>query len=475
MKSSALLLAAGALSGCAFYNGVYNARQAERKGDALSRAGMRAEADSLYGVAANEAEAVLARHAESKWAPEAAFIAGWSWAMAARCDRAEPRLAAVLERSAEPEPRLERATLALGVCRVRQGRDAEARTLLAPLTYLSDRVVARDAALWAALASVNLGEADSVRAYLRTADDGRAEWEVARALVARREFAPAESLLERRAAHRDYRADLPELLRTLWHAGRTDAVYRVVRRYDDARAAARTRARLHLLVGELAMTAWQDSTARAHLALARRLSRDTLLAREATARLTLAELAELPSLVDAATVIARGHARAAGDPIQRRLDDNLLLVSMLYQREDGAGASLFLAAEVARDSLRAPSLARAMFTDVAALPRSPLAGKALAAIELLPLAEDPDRRSRTDALVAGAAFGDVSTEPRADSVAGADPIERMLFDTWRTVVALHADSVRRLRPEPDAQFPRGDAEAPRRAPNGTRPTTIPES
>src|SRR5581483_12107541 len=104
-----------------------------------------------------------------------------------------------------------------------------------------------------------------------------------------------------------------------------------------------------------------------------------LLLRDVSARLTQAEVAPLASIVDVASVVARGRERGAGSPIQRRLEDNVLLVQMLAGHEDGTGAALFLAAEVARDSLHAPVLARALFERVAELPRSPLSAKALLA------------------------------------------------------------------------------------------------
>jgi hypothetical protein len=471
MRSAALLLATGALGGCAYYNGIYNARQAERRGDALMRAGRSMEADSLHALAATRAESVLAHHTGSHWASQANLIAGWSWAMAARCDKAEPRLAAVRERSSERAAQLERATLALGVCRVRQGREAEARSLLAPLADLPDRQLAREASLWAALASVNLGEPDSARAYLRGADDARAEWEITRALLGRGEFAAAESLLERRAAHRDFRPDLLGHLRVLWRAGRAAGVYRVVLRYDEARAPARDRARLHLLTGELALAAGQDSTARAHLATARRLARDTLVAREAGAHLTLAELADLESLVDAANVIDRGRDRAAGHLLQRRLEDNFLLVRMLHDHDDASGAALFLAAEVARDSLRAPMLARILFDRVALLPRSPLSAKALAAAQLT-LASDHGNAVDADALIPGAAFGEIGRAARADGASTVDPTERLLLDVWRTVSAQHADSVSRLRPARSGGTALADSTARTRPPTSARPTEI---
>jgi hypothetical protein len=471
MKGRALLLATMPLVGCAYFNGIYNARQAEKKGDALLRKGRSADADSLYATAAQKAESVLVHHPRSRWADDALFIAGWSWAMANECERAEPRLAAFLALRTEPVERQGRATLALGVCRVRQGRYAEARALVAPLADTmpnsADPQLAREASLWAAVASVSLGETDSARVYLRGANGPRAEWELARAFMARHDFPAAESLLVRRAAHGDYRPDLLEHLGALWRAGRENAVQRIVARYDASRAPGEDRAKLHLFVGDLALESGRDSAARVHFAAAERLSRDTLILQTAVARLAAAELRGLTTVVDVQNVIARARARAGTSAALRRLDEQLLLLEMLHDRDDDTGASLFLAAEVARDSLHAPALAHALFLRVAELPRSPLAAKALLAIGQLEPHSSGAFGDRGDTLVAGAAFGALAAprqkapgrEPGDSGVSSPfDPLEQLLDRTWVAVHAQYADSLRRLRP--DTTSSPGGAELP---------------
>jgi hypothetical protein len=79
------------------------------------------------------------------------------------------------------------------------------------------------------------------------------------------------------------------------------------------------------------------------------------------ARLTLLSLAPLSHLDDVAAAVRRGAAAGRASSVQRRLDDNLLLLELLAGRKDASGASLYLAAEIARDSLRAPRLAYQLF------------------------------------------------------------------------------------------------------------------
>jgi hypothetical protein len=144
---------------------------------------------------------------------------------------------------------------------------------------------------------------------------------------------------------------------------------------------------------------------------------------------------------------------------------------MLHDHDDASGAGLFLAAEVARDSLRAPLLARVLFDRVAQLPRSPLTAKALAAAQLASAA-DREHQTRADALVPGAAFGDIGRGARSDGGSPLEPSERLLFDAWQTVSAQHADSVRRLRPSRDGGSPPADSAARTRLPAMVRPTAM---
>ncbi len=456
------LLALLPLAGCAYFNGIYNARQAEQKGDALRRSGRTAEAESVYAIAAAKAESVLVRYPHSRWRGDALFIAGWSWAMAARCSRAEPHLEAFLTRGEVTETALARATLALAACRVQEGEAAQGRALVAPLVHSPDRHLADEAAVWAALASARLGELDSTQAYLRQVAGrparARAAWMVVSALLERGDLPAAESILVQRAAQGDYQHDLLRTLRALWNAGGAERVARIVERYDSSRISSDDRARLHLLMGELALAAGRDSTARVHLMIARSLARDTVVLQDASAGLTQAELASLTSLVDVANVVARGHERGGGSPIQRRLEDNVLLLQMLDAHEDGTGASLFLAAEVARDSLHAPALARTLFERVAELPRSPLSTKALRAAAQLGPGPASGSGAPRDRVIAAAAFGELVAGSRADS-AGADstdPVEVLLDRTWRAVTAVYADTLRRLRPPlPSGVLPAG--------------------
>jgi hypothetical protein len=156
--------------------------------------------------------------------------------------------------------------------------------------------------------------------------------------------------------------------------------------YAAARTPAAVKTRLHMFVADLLLDAGQYRQAGAHLTQARRLTVDSIVDREASARLTGLALVPLASVVDVEAEIARGAQRARGSAYYQRLVDNLLLLKILLAQQDVGGSSLFLAAEVARDSLRARPLARDLFVQVATTRAgAPIAAKAwLAAADVAP-------------------------------------------------------------------------------------------
>jgi hypothetical protein len=151
------------------------------------------------------------------------------------------------------------------------------------------------------------------------------------------------------------------MLRTLWLAGQRDGVERLVNRWGASDARASDKLTLHMLTADMQIDARLDALARQHLLAARRLATDSVADAEATARLTMLSLAPLARLEDVAAAVRRGAPQARGSLLQRRLEDNVLLVELLGKRTDASGASLYLAAEVARDSLRADRLAVQLF------------------------------------------------------------------------------------------------------------------
>lgn len=435
------------LASCAYFNGIYNAHEAARHAEKHLRAGREAEATAAFMSAAVKAETVLARYPRSRWSTEALYVAGISEAMIDQCPQAVDRLERFLSRKASADQR-ERASVALASCYVRQGKYSRALGMLEPALGSKNREVRERAALWAARSAIAMGDNARATSLLSTVDVGATQWELAAASMQRGDFARAESLYILRAARADFREELLTVMRELWAEGRRDQVLTIVARYEPTRLRSAHKAKIYLAAAELLTNANDDSAARALLLKTRRLSTDSLLDREASARLTLLSLAPLRSLLDVRNAIASSRESARGIPLQRRLEDNLLLVSLLERGQDPSGAALFLAGEVARDSLRARALAGSLFLRAA----DPSLGAFIPPKALLAAAAlDPDsaevyhRQLRTR----------FPASPYLMMLEGGDPAEspvlvetdRLLRQWWDSAAKYLADTLRTLRPD----------------------------
>ncbi len=386
MRTLSVVLLAWILGqGCVYYNGVYNTKAASHLGDIQLRADADGEASAQYQIAAAKAESLLLRHPTSVWRSRALYFAGRSHALSGQCDRAVPRLEEYLRLSGSPVDDRDRARVALGACELRTNRIVAARLRLDSLVDAHDIETARQARLWAARAALAAGDRDAVPRYLANARSGSVQWELLSASVAAREFVRVESLLVERAAQADYRDEAARAVRELWSAGFFDAAERVVDRYDASRVRDANRVALHYSMGDLNMRIGRDTLARRHLILARTLAgRDTAIEHEVSARLSLLGLGRVTTLRELDTLFARQDSVVRRAQYTRRVNEPLLLLRMLQQTPDPSGASLFLAAEVARDSLRAFAVARTMFVQIAReMPASPFASRAWYAAALL--------------------------------------------------------------------------------------------
>lgn len=437
-------------SGCVYYNGIYNAQAEARLADAKLRRDDDGEATTRFQRSAAIAETVLVRHPKSKWRNRALYIAARSGAMAAQCERAVPRLQQLLAGTTLTAEERDRSRLALAACEVRGGRSTDARPRLDSMFQSSDRELARQSRIWAARAALSMGDRDAVPAYLGNLDAGVLQWELISASVSAREYARVELLLVQRARLGDYREDVSRALRDLLSDGRVDGAERVVAQYDAARVRDDSRARMHYALGDMHARAGRDSLARRHLYAARTLSqRDTVTAHDANARLALLDLTRVASVRELDTLIARQDSVVWRTSYARQVAERVLLFRLLAARGDAESASLYLAAEIARDSLRAPNLARALFLRVAReAGASPLVPSAWYAAALL----EPDSAAswqrrvladfRNSAVAARLRGDDPSTQP--DFVSAPE----LLRLHWTDALRIWSDSVRKLRLPP---------------------------
>lgn len=446
-----------ALPGCAYYNGLYNAKDEFKAGDRLARAGREAEATGRYATAALKADTVLARFPKSRWRTDALLISARAHALAGECAQAAPRLDEASRLATLDQAARERLQVAAAVCDVRLARPQRALDALVPIAERGRAEVRPAAALWAARAAMALGDADRARAILGAVDAGAAQWELAQASLAAHQWAVAESLLVQRAARGDVRPEATAMLRTLWLNGQREAVQRLATRWGQSSARASDKLALHGLVADLQMAAGLDEQARAHLLAVRRLAADSVTDADAATRLALLALAPLTRAEDVAAVVRRNAATGRAAPLQQRLEDNVRLVERLAARPDASGASLYLAAEIARDSLRAPRYAYQLFRRIdQTVQGAVLAPRGLHAAALLVPDSAPmlharlrDRYPRSPWTVAldGASPGELPAFEAAEAA---------LRLTWAEVAVAYADSLRKVRAMP------GSADAPKR-------------
>ncbi|HYW33262.1 MAG TPA: hypothetical protein VE869_17295 [Gemmatimonas sp.] len=452
LKQLSLLALVFGATGCVYFNGIYNAGSAAHSADRHLERGDEAGAARYFQQSAASAESVLVRHPTSAWRSRALLLAGRGAAYGGDCNAAESRLSEFLGTSS-PRPtrddslRSVEARIALAACETRLGRPVVARARLDSLVGHRTVRVARLARLWASRAAYAVGDRRGAAAYLAGIDAAPFQWELVGLSMASGEFARAESLLAQRASRGDFREDATRAVRDLWGAGEWDAAERIVAGYDLARAGDANRASLHYALGDLSLRAGRDSMARRHLDLARGLAgRDTVLQSEVRARLALIGMSALSRVDDVDSVLASQPVLLQRSEYVRRLGEHVLLIRMFESAADSTGAALYLAGEVARDSVRSPRAATALFLRVAReLPTAPLAPDAWRAAALL----QPDSASPWTLTIQR----DYPQSAAAAALNGQDPATRADFATtaallrarWLEITARWTDSVRGLR------------------------------
>lgn len=360
------LAAAALIVAACGYNGMYNARHADRDGERSLLAGDDSAAARSFALASAAAETLLARTPRDRWTPEALALAGRGLAFTGDCGHALSRLDAARTNARDRETR-EAASLAAGWCLVRGARYSEALTLLEPLQSSRDRIVSTLATRWTGQALLAQGNAAGAARVLARTDPGAAGWTLARDAFERGMIARAETLLVARVAAHDLRPELLVLLRDLWVHGDTSVAWRVGSAAAASRGQAELRAAVRVTMAELLLGSGRDADARAMLAPVPKLSGDTAVvarARDAMLGVSLREAATLDDI----TRDARSASGAKG-----RIADAVLLARLLASQDTATGAGRFLAGEVLRDSVGAARAARTLFTMLPV--GSPLAAK----------------------------------------------------------------------------------------------------
>lgn len=389
-KTVGPLLLLASLAGCAYYNGMYNTNRLARQAEKAEREGRTFDAASLWGQAGVRADTMLARHGSSKWADDALLIRGKSYQRLGDCSSAVTALRRVLATSADLSL-VEEASFLLGHCYQSLNNADAATDAFARLVNSQDPERRREALYQHGHSLVMGDHFQEALSELERTDHPRAAGERASALAGLGRTAEALRIADSLVAARDTAASWALLLSLV---GRTDPVAaselvnrivtmphfrpelagellladgrRLVRGHPD-----RAETQLRASVGA-APNGPSSNTARFEL-LRLRIERVSSLDSLALAQQEFSDVEQLGGSVG--IVIGR-YDRAAATI--RDLADSVAAGS------PGSDMRLFLAGELARDSLELLALARVVFARVARdYPESPYAPKAVLALMVL--------------------------------------------------------------------------------------------
>ena len=471
------------LSGCAYYNGMYNAAKFTKDALRSERAGRPAEARDRWLRAAIHAESVVARHPNSRWADDARLAHGRALLHLEQWSDAVVALREAATTAGADEQRLE-ALLLLGEANIALRRYPEAD---GPLDAAAASSAApRRARALLARGRLRLARRDAAGALQDFAASGSEEaplWS-ARAALALGDAARAVAELGRVAEHTapsGAEADWRGLLDTLAQSGAADSASSLTDALvQRRRLSTGVRARLLLADGARLARRGSHQAAASRFRAAAALAPDSAEARVAELRLALLELdsAVAEWALDEVQRTAESVVRSGGSAA-REAEPLLGLLARLHAlaRDSGeAGdARWFARAERIRDSL---GLRRYAAIEFAAMghrfPASPYTPKGLIAA----LAEG---HPASDSLVA--VLRDRYAEsPYVTAAAGRDAERYVaLEDSLRSLLQLGVDSPvgedgdtpartrPGARPRPaDEPGPRRPAATPRPVPGAPR-------
>ena len=434
------------MGGCAYYNGMYNAKRLAGQAQKAERQGRSFEASSRWGQVSVKAESLLARHPRSRWAEEARLLQGTAYVKLGDCERALPPLETVMVTGRNPEF-AERAAMLVGGCRLQVGDPLGASSAYARLLTSRD-AERRDIALWAHGRSLRLaGEYEAAAAELAVSRDPRAPGELAAALASAGRWPEAVAIADSLIEPPDSTTPWQEILAAIGVLEPSVASALTSRVAASAGLPPVLRARL--LVADAERIALLDSSAaERRIFEAESIGAGTVVTAEAVlarVRWQLRGETRIPAL--------RNHAQALNNYSElgaALVPTMLRLASAITRSTDlvdsvGPGAPLgdmrlFLAAELARDSAEAIAFARLLFSRIPTeWPDSPYGAKALMAVMSL----DPES---SDSL-AEVLFRQFASNPYVMVAGGGDGREILaLEDSLRLFAQVFLRPPRQNRP-----------------------------
>lgn len=393
MKRGAWLLLLG-LTGCVYYNGMYNANRLAKRAQKAQAQGRTFEAQGFWAQAEVRADTVIARHPQSNWVDDAQLIRGEAMVARKDCSGAVPALdAASLSRDS---PKVaERARVLLSRCLLEQGDYLAADRVLVELMASPDTTVSRPAQLDHARLLRLDGRYQEALTTLAGMEGPAVDAERAADYANLGDLAAAEPLIRQALDQGDLSLPWASVIAGV---GRVDRG--LASQYTTAAIAmpglpSETRDQLLLADGMRLLSGHADSgLARlreaggatpvtfASLTAQLRIAEYTLGKADTLSQIEEArpQLVELSEIGGPSSIKAMSYLRVL-DRVQMYSD------SITPEREQGDLAT-FVIAELVRDSLPAPHLAVELFSTIPTWwPTSPYAPKALLALAALEPAE----------------------------------------------------------------------------------------
>jgi len=382
-----LLVGAALLTGCAYYNGLYNAKDIARRAEKLERQGRTGDAQAFWDQVAVRAETVVVRHPHSKWTAEARFLQGKALERTGHCDRAVEPLQRVVQEAKDPNL-ADDAALQLSTCQVKLGDLEGAGFAVERLVNSPDPVRRAEAGWRAGIAYRRVGRTDEAIRLLRGSGHPRARGELAAALADAGRLPEARALADSLLAERDTTVPWAAVVAGVGAhepaaaSDLLDTLLVILPPGPDSAAAWLTADAVRLLPVDR-----PRALARFERAFAAAPARPVgVNARIAGLRLRLTTTDDL-SLLDTVPALLGDIEPSAADAAVRA-EDLARAATRVHARIDSLDLSApqadlrgFFLGEVLRDSLAAPRLAAEIWRRVlAAHPESPYAPKILLAI-----------------------------------------------------------------------------------------------
>ena len=389
MKRGAWLLLLG-LTGCVYYNGMYNANRLVKRAKKAEAQGRTFEAQGFWAQAEVRADSVVARHPTSSWTDDAQLIRGQAMVARGDCAGALTALEAASFSRDSPEV-AQQAQVLLGRCLLAEGDLAGADRAFVILMGSSDTAVSRLARLEHARVLRSQGAYPEALRTLAGLEGTTVDAERAADYAGLGDLAQASPLIDQAIARQDLSIPWDS---TIAGIGRIDPG--LASRYTSEVIAIpgllpETRDELLVADGLRLLSTDPDSgLARLRVAgSAQPLTNASLLARLQVGAFLLGSADTLSQLELAREDLTELSQRGGSHAIQavrwlRIMDRVQAYADSVFPGTSQGDLATFVLAESVRDSLPAPRIAAQLFAIVPAWwPTSPYAPKALLALAAL--------------------------------------------------------------------------------------------